>query len=85
MKEALDFKEDLETKVNPFLKKHNIISECVLLDEVNGNDFINKISKEWTGAIPATLIKKDDKKVLLEKKLHMREILFGINCMSSTK
>jgi hypothetical protein len=32
-----------------------------LLDEINGNDFINKISEKWSGAIPATLITKKTK------------------------
>jgi thiol-disulfide isomerase/thioredoxin len=51
---SLDFSEDLNSKVNPFLIKNKIRTECVLLDEVNGNDFINKISPSWSGAIPPT-------------------------------
>ncbi len=71
---SLDFKEDLEKKVNPFLKSHNIKMECVLLDEINGNDFIDKIDKAWTGAIPATLIKNKDHRVFIEKKMHLSEL-----------
>src|SRR4051812_41028073 len=43
---CLDFKEELNRKVNPFLEKHKIKTECVLLDEVNGNDFINKVDSK---------------------------------------
>ena len=71
---SLDFKDDLEKKVNPFLKSHNIKMECVLLDEINGNDFIDKIDKAWTGAIPATLIKNKDYRVFIEKKIHLSEL-----------
>lgn len=71
---SLDFKEDLEKKVNPFLKSHNIKMECVLLDEINGNDFINKVDKTWTGAIPATLIKNKEHKVFIEKKMHLAQL-----------
>ncbi len=71
---SLDFKEDLEKKVNPFLKSHNIKMECVLLDEINGNDFINKVDKSWTGAIPATLIKNKDNRIFIEKKMHLTEL-----------
>ena len=39
----------------------------VLLDEINGNTFINRISEKWSGAIPATLLKKGNKKIFLEK------------------
>ncbi len=68
---SIDFKEDKTKKLIPFLQKHKYTSEVILLDEVNGNDFINKISKEWTGAIPATLIVADSKKVskFFEKKV----------------
>jgi thiol-disulfide isomerase/thioredoxin len=71
---CLDFKEDLNKKVNPFLKKNNIKSECVLLDEVNGNDFVNKISPTWSGAIPTTLFKKNKIENLIEKKMKLAEL-----------
>src|ERR1043166_5834087 len=58
---SLDFREDLEKKLIPFLGNKKISAECVLLDETNGNDFINRIHKDWSGAIPATLIKKGKK------------------------
>ena len=71
---TLDFKEDLDKKTNPFLAKHKIKSECVLLDEINGNDFINKIDPSWTGAIPATLFKQNTRKFFVEKKMHLSEL-----------
>jgi len=41
------------------------------LDEVNGNYFIPKISDAWSGALPATLIINQKKKInhFFEKKL----------------
>lgn len=66
---SLDFKEDMETRVNPFLKRKKILAECVLLDETNGNDFIDLIHTGWSGAIPATLFVRDRKKTIVEKKL----------------
>lgn len=71
---SLDFKEELDKKVNPFLKKNQLSAECVLLDEVNGNDFINKISPQWSGAIPATLFSRNGKKILAEKKMTLNEL-----------
>lgn len=78
---CLDFKEELESKVNPFLQKKNIQSECVLLDEVNGNAYINKISKDWSGAIPASLFKAGEKKLLIEKKMRLSELRENIKAM----
>ena len=69
---SLDFKEDLKIKLLPFIASKKIKSEVVLLDEVNGNYFIPKVSDEWSGAIPATLIINNQKKVnhFFEKKLN---------------
>lgn len=69
---SMDFKEDAEQKLKPFLKKNNYTTEVVLLDELNGNDFINKVSEKWGGAIPATLITKKNNTVndFFEKKLN---------------
>lgn len=55
---SMDFKEELDKKLKTFLDKNKYTCEVVLLDEVNGNDFINQISEQWSGAIPATLIVK---------------------------
>lgn len=71
---CLDFKEELDKKVNPFLKKKKIGAECVLLDEINGNDYIDKISPQWSGAIPATLVKRGSDKKLHERKMQLREL-----------
>lgn len=71
---SLDFKEELENKVKPFLLKHQIRSECVLLDEVNGNDFVDKISPSWSGAIPATLFITGRERKLVEKKMKLAEL-----------
>lgn len=60
---CMDFKEDMQSKVLPFISQRKIRSEIVLLDEVNGNYFIPKISDQWTGAIPATLIINQQKNI----------------------
>lgn len=68
---TMDFKEDLNSKVLPFIAAKKIFSEVLLLDEVNGNYFIPKISNAWTGALPATLIinQKNNLNHFFEKKL----------------
>lgn len=68
---TMDFKEELQAKVIPFIKTKKLYSEVVLLDEVNGNYFIPKISDAWSGALPATLIINQKKQInhFFEKKL----------------
>ena len=53
---SMDFVEERDKKLKDFLTKNKYTCEVVLLDEINGNDFINKISEKWSGAIPATYI-----------------------------
>jgi len=71
---CLDFAESLQSKVIPFLMKKNIQSECVLLDEINGNDYINKISESWSGAIPTTYFKSALHQILVEKKMNLKQL-----------
>lgn len=69
---SLDFKDEIETKLKPFIASKKVKSEVQLLDETNANYFIPKVSNLWTGAIPATLIKNNNKKyeAFYEKKLN---------------
>ncbi len=73
---SLDFREEVDKKVDPFLKKNNYTTECVLLDEVNGNDFIDKIDKRWTGSIPATFFTFNNRRKIafIEKKIGHKEL-----------
>ena len=51
---SLDMEADAAAK---YQKKKNIQSEVVFLDEVDHNAWINRISPDWSGAIPATLFR----------------------------
>ena len=53
---SLDFPEDIETKLKPFLEKKGITSKVVLLDDPDANSWIDKIYPNWSGAIPFTII-----------------------------
>jgi thiol-disulfide isomerase/thioredoxin len=52
---------DLDLDANPekvykFISRKNIRSNTLLLNEPDPNQWIDKISPEWSGAIPATLV-----------------------------
>lgn len=55
---SLDFPKQIEKQVLPFIKKHDLKSEILLLDDPDSNSWIPKVSEEWSGAIPATLFVK---------------------------
>lgn len=51
----LDFVEGID-KVNRFVEKKALKSKVILLDEIDYNTWINQVSPDWSGAIPATII-----------------------------
>lgn len=51
---SLDFKSQYDKKVVPFVKKNKLKSEVIMLDTQGDNSFIDKVSPQWQGTIPAT-------------------------------
>lgn len=71
---SLDFPEKLESKVQPFIKKHNLQSQVVLLDDVKSNAWIPKVDMGWSGAIPATLIYNKEQRKFYERSFTYEEL-----------
>lgn len=53
---SLDFKREVNTKLADFLLRKQIFSTVYLLDEPDYNAWIDKVSPNWQGSIPATII-----------------------------
>ncbi|WP_256013088.1 TlpA disulfide reductase family protein [Desertivirga xinjiangensis] len=60
---SLDFKSKMNSSVVPFVRKKQLKNEVFLLNESNAQQYIDRISKEWSGALPATLIVNKQKNV----------------------
>ena len=73
---STDFKRNVETTLKPFVKRKNLQSQVVFMDESNPNDWVNLVSPEWSGAIPATLIlsKHKGKRLFFEKQMTFKEL-----------
>jgi len=71
---SLDFPKHIEKQVIPFIKKNNLQSKVLLLDDPDANTWIPKVSEEWTGAIPATIIIKGEKQQFYEKSFTYTEL-----------
>ncbi len=53
---SLDFPRQLESKLLPFVEKNQLQSEVLALTDIDFNSWIDKVSPQWNGAIPVTLI-----------------------------
>ena len=67
---SLDLKSKLDKVVVPFVKRHKLTNEVYILNETNEQEYIDRISKDWSGALPATLILNKNKNI---RKLYERE------------
>ncbi|WP_130736208.1 redoxin domain-containing protein [Flavobacterium sp. J27] len=56
---SLDFPKKVESSLIPFIKKKKLMSEVIHLDDPDANSWIEKVNKDWSGAIPATIIYKN--------------------------
>lgn len=72
---------DLDLDPNPekvyrFVARKKLQSEVLILDEKDPNSYINQIDKNWSGAIPATIIinSRTGKRKFVEKELHEGEL-----------
>ncbi|MCG8328065.1 MAG: TlpA family protein disulfide reductase [Chitinophagales bacterium] len=75
---SLDFPKQLESKLVPFVKKHELKSTVVTLLDGKYNDWIDKVSKEWSGAIPATLFYRADQQYFLGHSVESTEELENV-------
>lgn len=64
---SLDFPEDIDTKLIPFLQKKGISSKVVVLDDADANHWINEIDPKWSGAIPFTIVFNKNRRSYYEK------------------
>jgi len=73
---SLDFEKHVESKLLPFLNESKIKADVVLLSDEKYNNWIDRVDPSWSGAIPATLITLNSKKIFYEGSFHSeKEIL----------
>lgn len=74
---SMDFDLDPNPeKVNRFIARKKLQSKVVILAETDPNSWIDKIDKDWGGALPATLIvnTKTGSRKLIQRELHEGEL-----------
>lgn len=71
---SLDFPKMVEKRLLPFIQKNKLQAEVILLNDPDANSWIEKVAKEWSGAIPATIIYKNDKQTFYEQSFTGEEL-----------
>lgn len=71
---SLDFPDQVESRLIPFIKNNKLESEVVYLDDPHSNIWIPKVSESWSGAIPATLIYGNGKREFYEGSFTYEEL-----------
>ena len=71
---SLDFPKQFDSRLKPFVNKHQLRSELYALNDMDSNYWIPKVSENWSGALPATLIYNKDKRQFYEQAFHYDEL-----------
>ena len=76
---SLDFPSQIESKLKPYLKRNKIKSKIILLDDSKMNTWVPKVSQDWDGGIPATLIVNSSNYNFYSKPFKKEELFTEIN------
>ncbi|HQO49488.1 MAG TPA: TlpA disulfide reductase family protein [Bacteroidales bacterium] len=76
---SLDFKGAKDSRLLPFLQKHDIQCEVLHLYEPDANQWISRVDSTWTGAIPATLFYRNTQRLFTEGSLTSQSLNQYIN------
>jgi thiol-disulfide isomerase/thioredoxin len=67
---SLDFPSQVESKLIPFMEEWKLQSDVVVLTDGKYNDWIGRVSEEWDGAIPVTLIYRNSDRRFISGAVH---------------
>ena len=76
---SLDFPKHFDTKLKNFINEKQLQSELYALNDMDSNYWIPKVNKDWSGAIPATLIYNSNKREFFEKAFEYEELERTLN------
>lgn len=76
---SLDFPKHFDTKLKTFINEKQLQSEIFALNDMDSNYWIPQVNKDWSGAIPATLIFNSDKREFYEQPFEYEELEKTVN------
>lgn len=76
---SLDMPKMWESNLVPFIKKKDLKSKVIILDDPKQNTWIPKVDADWSGGIPATLIYNKNKRTFYEQSFTYEELKTNLN------
>lgn len=63
----LDFNKSMNSVTIPFVQNKKMMSEIIHLTDTDPNKWINKVESTWSGALPATIMYKNQTKLFFKE------------------
>lgn len=79
----LDFPNQVEKRVIPFIKAHNLTAHVVNMTEMDYNKWIPLVHEDWSGAIPATLLFSNRGRDFIGTEVAREELLERVDALLS--
>ena len=76
---SLDFRKNLEKGVVSFIREHGMVDKTLMMNDPDANSWIGQVDPSWSGAIPATLVLRGEKREFYESQLSYRALKSIIN------
>lgn len=64
---SLDFENQLEKRLLPFVEDRGLQNDVIYLGDTKTNAWIDRVSPEWSGAIPATILLRNGEEAFYER------------------
>lgn len=71
---SIDIPADHEKVLLPYVRNNRIRSDVIHLTDTDANEWIDKVSPQWSGSIPATLVYKGEWGDFYEKSFTYEEL-----------
>lgn len=72
---SVDYVSNLHKTVEPFVKRKKLFSDLFILNEKDQQTYIDRIDKQWSGTVPATLFVRGDKRRFAEREFTYEELV----------
>jgi thiol-disulfide isomerase/thioredoxin len=75
---SLDSRKKAETELIPFIQRKQLKSNVIHLNAPDFNNWLDQVSSDWSGSIPATLMVKNGQKTFFEQSFEFEPLWYQV-------